>query len=749
MSGPAEPKRELLETVEGEIRRGSLTCSVFPIEWFFEISKLCNIRCLTCGRLYDKRFEAPGFAGNMHIEILEEVSPFLENSFMVHSVGFGEPFVNRRALDFIREIKKHGVYLDVITNGTLLRGKEDALIESGLDLLIVSMDGGTRKVFEHFRKGALWDDVTGSLVDLNRMKQRSGAVLPEVIIEFVGMRGNIKTLPRLVKAAAKKWGAKGISVEALYQTMIEGYVGFYQEQNLSSMPFEKVESYFTKAKKIGDRHGVSLGGPYFEGDRKTLWNKARIKAFYSLDYPRPGIVVEGLADFHGWAVHPAGIEKITCRIGERAEKSARYGVERSDVSKDMNSVLRVDAKCGFVIPVEQLELDEGENTLHLSIHDCDGGVTKASPVPFVYKTAPEEGKKDRDQGGSCSINLDTPSPEECVMDDPYIVVGWCVPPLPAGMRVYLDKKMAGEALMGVDRPDIAKALDHPDAFRSGFFLPLDLAGVEDGSHRLCIVSVDASGETIDKLETTVNLKRGSCRDKRISSRARGAIETPSSGERISGKQHFIGWAVYGPDTERIRLLNKGKETGIFCHGFQREDIHERLGMPELTNRLGIGVYVDTDRLPEGEQTFVLAGISRDGKVEELSELACTVSRHEKGGADHDSVRPESSGLAATAQRKHVDADPSRKTVFSPYCSFPWTTTYVAFDGKIRPCCFSDPDEDLGDLKEQPFDAIWNGEAYVRFRREILEGKVPKPCRSCMADSRIHGRAIFDKFKDYL
>jgi radical SAM protein with 4Fe4S-binding SPASM domain len=95
------------------------------------------------------------------------------------------------------------------------------------------------------------------------------------------------------------------------------------------------------------------------------------------------------------------------------------------------------------------------------------------------------------------------------------------------------------------------------------------------------------------------------------------------------------------------------------------------------------------------------------------------------------------------------SDPSRKTSFEPFCTIPWTTTYVAFDGTVRPCCYSETATVLGNLRDQSFDEIWNGEAYRHLREEILDGEVPESCRQCVANARIHGRAVFDKFKRYL
>lgn len=62
------------------------------------------------------------------------------------------------------------------------------------------------------------------------------------------------------------------------------------------------------------------------------------------------------------------------------------------------------------------------------------------------------------------------------------------------------------------------------------------------------------------------------------------------------------------------------------------------------------------------------------------------------------------------------------------CLEPWTSSYVFHDGKVRPCCFTD--EIMGDLKEQSFKEIWNGEPYQRLRKTVNTKNPPFECSRC-------------------
>ena len=65
-------KRQLLKRVESLIRSGEPTCTHKPLEWYFEVTRKCNIRCLTCARVYNDRYGDNSFTGSMAPEIVDD-----------------------------------------------------------------------------------------------------------------------------------------------------------------------------------------------------------------------------------------------------------------------------------------------------------------------------------------------------------------------------------------------------------------------------------------------------------------------------------------------------------------------------------------------------------------------------------------------------------------------------------------------------------------------------------------------------
>ena len=78
--------------------------------------------------------------------------------------------------------------------------------------------------------------------------------------------------------------------------------------------------------------------------------------------------------------------------------------------------------------------------------------------------------------------------------------------------------------------------------------------------------------------------------------------------------------------------------------------------------------------------------------------------------------------------KGVPKDPPQRI-----CLLPWFSLYITVDGNVRPCCSFGEGETLvlGNIFEQDFSDIWNGEKYRKLRRDSLDRKLMYTvCRNC-------------------
>jgi radical SAM protein with 4Fe4S-binding SPASM domain len=74
-------------------------------------------------------------------------------------------------------------------------------------------------------------------------------------------------------------------------------------------------------------------------------------------------------------------------------------------------------------------------------------------------------------------------------------------------------------------------------------------------------------------------------------------------------------------------------------------------------------------------------------------------------------------------KKNQDGRFSIKNKLLNHCWKMWHSCVITWDGKVVPCCFDkDAQHVLGDLNQQSFDEIWNGENYLQFRQSLLKSR---------------------------
>jgi MoaA/NifB/PqqE/SkfB family radical SAM enzyme len=126
--------------------------------------------------------------------------------------GLGEPLFHPRIAEMVTRVKSIGAAAELITNGTLLDEKRARrLIESGLDVLWVSIDGATPESYADVRLGAALPEVLGNLTRFRQLRPGSHRPRPQIGIAFVAMKRNIAELPEVI-ALGRRLGASRFMV---------------------------------------------------------------------------------------------------------------------------------------------------------------------------------------------------------------------------------------------------------------------------------------------------------------------------------------------------------------------------------------------------------------------------------------------------------------------------------------------------------------------------------------------------------
>jgi len=177
---------------------------------YIEPTVACNLDCITCFR---NAWEQP--IGRMNEETFQSILAGLRELDPIPDIyfgGIGEPLFHPKTIDWIAEVKELGVKVELITNGTILtERKSQELIDSGLDVLWVSIDGASPESYADVRMGAELPKVIENLKRLFKMRKGGHFPKPEIGVAFVAMKRNINDLPKIIKMG-HTFGARYYSV---------------------------------------------------------------------------------------------------------------------------------------------------------------------------------------------------------------------------------------------------------------------------------------------------------------------------------------------------------------------------------------------------------------------------------------------------------------------------------------------------------------------------------------------------------
>ncbi len=160
-----------------------------PISISFEPTTSCNLRCPECPSGL-RSFTRP--TGMLKEELFRNTIEQLSDTLSYLTFYFqGEPFLHPGFLNMVDVASSKGIYTATSTNAHYL-SEENArkTIESGLDRLIISIDGTTQKTYESYRRGGQLSKVLEGTRNILRMKKELRSHTPHVVFQFLVVKPN-------------------------------------------------------------------------------------------------------------------------------------------------------------------------------------------------------------------------------------------------------------------------------------------------------------------------------------------------------------------------------------------------------------------------------------------------------------------------------------------------------------------------------------------------------------------------------
>lgn len=166
-----------------------------PIQWglpftiSIEPTTACNLGCPECPSGL-KAFSRP--TGNLRTDFFRKTIDELHEHLLYLIFYFqGEPYINPHFLDMVKYAHEHKIYTITSTNGHFLNDKNaEATVRSGLDRLIISVDGTTQEVYQQYRRHGKLEVVLQGARNIVKWKKKLKSSTPHVIFQFLVVRPN-------------------------------------------------------------------------------------------------------------------------------------------------------------------------------------------------------------------------------------------------------------------------------------------------------------------------------------------------------------------------------------------------------------------------------------------------------------------------------------------------------------------------------------------------------------------------------
>ena len=257
----------------------------------------CNLHCVMCGQ-----WGEGGVTRKQGLEYIQEELSQDELKSIIDGVSSfrpgvtlfgGEPLLYPFCIDIINYIKQKKMHCLMITNGSLLEEKAQAIVRSGLDELNVSLDG-QRALHDRIRGSpGLFDRIISGLKQVQHFKEKLNTKKPLVNLQCTISRFNYMHLEEMLAVA------EGIKADSLtYHNLI------FLEKDL----LEKQKSF---DQALGC-NSLNWEGFVFEPgiDARILYDK--ISLIISRKYPfnvdvYPKLSYKELIDYYGSS--PRGTKK--------------------------------------------------------------------------------------------------------------------------------------------------------------------------------------------------------------------------------------------------------------------------------------------------------------------------------------------------------------------------------------------------------------------------------------------------------
>ncbi len=214
-----------------------------------ELTNICNLRCPLCPTGSRTLARPKGMMSlDTFRDLMDEIGDTLIATYLF---CFGEPFMNPHLFEMISALDRRGITSLTSTNGHFCQTKDEAsrLVESGLNVLIIAVDGSTQEVYQSYRIGGDIERVKRFITLVEEAKTRLSTPYPYTVMRTVVTRDNAPDLQHL-EEMARGLGVNMFTYKSVgCMTHASAFAG-YQPNNQRLRRFEYAGAEMKTAKLI-------------------------------------------------------------------------------------------------------------------------------------------------------------------------------------------------------------------------------------------------------------------------------------------------------------------------------------------------------------------------------------------------------------------------------------------------------------------------------------------------------------------
>lgn len=246
-------------------RTAKQDCGEFPLNLNIEVTTHCNLACTFCTQPSLTKEQLGDMPWELYTRVLDEGERYHVAAANLN--GLGEPLLLKQLPKMIAYAKQRDV-IDVMfhTNGTVMtEAIARALIDSGLDRIIFSVDSPDKNTYETMRINSDFDRVVANVRAFAAMRNQSGRSVPIIRTTMVVTDKTVHQVPEFV--AMWKPIADQITLQDLtWRTkLLEN--GEWSNREQSAIPIDMDE-----VREAAKERKVSFVCPYLYQSAYAFWN---------------------------------------------------------------------------------------------------------------------------------------------------------------------------------------------------------------------------------------------------------------------------------------------------------------------------------------------------------------------------------------------------------------------------------------------------------------------------------------------